>query len=201
MDLEYDFFTPVSAAAVVIATTASPGSASTLAAERWQRTSLLLGVVARLAELGSVVVVVRDESQAELLTDDTTVTVIVDEEWEEGRSAPLRAGLDWLTRSSDVEAAFVISLASPDLDPAVLDAMRRAHAASDKPVTVPKYRYVRGGPVLLDRTIWPRFLGAEGDADVEHHMLAHPQWVHEVRVDVAAPRRIVSADDLLDLAT
>jgi CTP:molybdopterin cytidylyltransferase MocA len=191
---------PISAAAVVMATSASPGPAATLAEEPWRGEPLLAGLVRRLADLDAVVVVVRAESHAELVAGVPEVTVIVDPEWEEGAAAPLRVGLDWLTHSTDVRAAFVVNLDTPEIEPAALHELTEAHAAAGAPVTVPKYRYVRGGPVLLDRDIWPRFLGAEGDLDLEEILLAHPQWVNEVRVDWAPPRHITSEDDLRELA-
>ncbi|MFC2177433.1 NTP transferase domain-containing protein [Actinomycetota bacterium] len=191
---------PISAAAVVMATSASPGSAATLAEESWHGESLLAGVVRRLVDLDTVVVVVRAESDAALVAAVPEVTVIVDPEWEEGAAAPLRVGLDWLTHSTDVRAAFVVNLDTPEIEPAALQELTEAHAAAEAPVTVPKYRYVRGGPVLLDRAIWPRFLGAEGDLDLEEILLAHPQWVNVVRVDWAPPRHITSEDDLRELA-
>jgi CTP:molybdopterin cytidylyltransferase MocA len=89
---------------------------------------------------------------------------------------------------------------TPEIEAAALQELTEAHATAATLVTVPKYRYVRGGPVLLDRDIWPRFLGAEGDLDLEQILLAHPQWVSEVRVDWAPPRHISNEDDLRELA-
>ncbi len=190
----------LSAAAVVIATTDSPGPAATLAEEPWRGESLLAGVVRRLAGLDAVVVVVREEAHAGLVDAIADITVIVDPEWQEGTAAPLRVGLDWLTHATGVGAAFVVDLDTPAVERAVLGELLDAHAGAAKPVTVPKYRYVRGGPVLLGRDIWPRFLSVEGDLDLQQFLLAHPQWVTEVRVDWAPPRPITSGDDLLELA-
>lgn len=191
---------PVSAAAIVLATAASPGPATTLAEEPWRGDTLLSGVIGRLSRLGSVVVVVRDDQYASMVEPADNIAVVVDPEWEEGDASPVRAALDWLTRSSDVDAAFVVTLDAPEIEPAVLDELALAHAQSEASITVPKYRYVRGGPVLVGRDIWPRFLGGEGDLDIEKLILAHPQWATEARVDSPPPRRIVNADDLLELS-
>lgn len=191
---------PVTTAAIVIATAISPGPAATLAEEPWRNGSLLAGVIERLGGVDSVVVVVRDEAYAALVEPAPNITVIIDPEWREGEAAPLRAGLDWLTRIGEVDAAFVVTLDAPEIEPDVLVQIATAHAAAESSITVPKYRYVRGGPVLLGKEIWPRFLGAEGALDIEQLILAHPQWVNEARVDSAPPRRIVNADDLLELS-
>lgn len=190
----------ISAAAVVIATSGSPGPAATLAEEPWRGEALLTGVLRRLTGLDAIVVVVRAEGHADLADGIPDVTVIVDPEWEEGAAAPLRVGLDWLTQSTNVRAAFVVNLHTPEIESAALHELMEAHAAAGNPVTVPKYRYVRGGPVLLDRDIWPHFLGAEGDLDLEAIVLAHPQWVTEVRIDWAPPRHITNEDDLREFA-
>ena len=196
----YDTPESISAAAVVIATGSSPGPAATLAEEPWSGEPLLTGVLRRLTGLDVIVVVVRSEAHADLVDGIPEATVIVDPEWEEGAAAPLRVGLDWLTHSTGVDAAFVVNLDTPEIEAAALHELVAAHAAAETPVTVPKYRYVRGGPVLLDRDIWPRFLGAEGDLDLEAILLAHPQWVTEVRIGWAPPRHIVNEDDLRELA-
>jgi CTP:molybdopterin cytidylyltransferase MocA len=198
--VDHDAEATVRAAAVVIATTESPGPAATLAEEPWRGESLLVGVVRRLAGLDAVVVVVREEAHAGLVDAIADITVIVDPEWREGTAAPLRVGLDWLTHATEVGAAFVVNLETPAVEGAVLEVLLDAHAGAEKPVTVPKYRYVRGGPVLLDRDIWPRFLSTEGDLDLQQILLAHPQWVTEVRVDWAPPRPIATGDDLLEIA-
>ena len=192
--------TPSRVGAVVVATGPTPGAAPTLAEENWGGRPLLRGVVERLAEIEVVAVVVRDDAAAELVGDAANVVVIVDPEWTEGTAAPIRAGLDYLTHSSDVEAAFIIPLDTPDIPAAALAELAAAHAEAETTVVVPKYRYIRGGPVLLGRDIWPRFLGAEGDLDLEHFLLAHPQWVTEVRLDWAPPRRVLTINDLAELA-
>lgn len=187
-------------AAIVIATKASPGVAATLAEEPWHGRPLLAGVIERLGNLDVVAAVVRDEVAAELIEEFDDVVVIVDPEWLEGDASPLRAGLDYLTHSSNVAAAFVVTLDSPEIEPGALDDLVAAFTSAETPVVVPKYRYLRGGPVLLGREIWPRLLGAEGALDLEHFLLAHPQWVTEVRIDLAPPRRVSTIDDLAELA-
>lgn len=187
-------------AAIVIATEASPGERATLAEESFAGGNLLRSVVTRLAPLAMVVAVVREEAAADLVDGVDNVVVLVDPEWAEGDSAPVRAGLDFLQQTAGIEGAFIVSCSMPGIDAAVLDAVARARLAGGSLVAVPKYRHARSGPVLLGRDIWPRFLGAEGPLDVEDILLAHPQWVTEARVDAAPPRRIITANDLAELS-
>ncbi len=185
-------------AAVVLATAASPGGRDTLARELVGGRPLLAELVARLQSLRMVVVVVRDEEDGSLVAGMDRVVVIIDPEWEEG-AAPLRAGLDFLAQSNEFDEAFVVQVHTPLLEPAVLEALSVARREAGTLVAAPKYRYVRGGPLLIGSELWPRFLGAEGALDLDDYLKAHPQWVSEVRVDFAPPRRIVTSDDLVDM--
>lgn len=194
-----DDFKPLAAsAAVVLATAPSPGTRDTLAHEIVAGRPLLAELVSRLHPVRLVVVVVRDEEDAVLVDGLDNVVVLIDPEWREG-AAPLRAGLDFLAQTNDFDEAFVVQVHTPFLEPAVLESLAVARHDAEALVAVPKYRYVRGGPVLIGSGLWPRFLGAEGDLDLEDHLKAHPQWVAEVRVDFAPPRRIVTSDDLIDV--
>ena len=186
-------------AAILVATDSSPGAMPTLAEEQFRGGNLLRTMAQRLDRLDAVVVVVRDEEAAGLVDGLDNVVVLVDPEWSEGASSPVRAGLDFLQQSGGIDEAFVIATSLPEVDPEVLQEMVLARREAGTLVAVPKYRYIRSGPVLLGRDIWPRFLGAEGQLDVEALLLAHPQWVTEVRVDVAPPRRILTSADLADM--
>ena len=62
---------------------------------------------------------------------------------------------------------------------------------------LPRYRFVRGHPVLLDRWLWPRLVaGLEGDQGARNLFLAHPEWVEEVTIGEDAPRDIDTREDL-----
>jgi CTP:molybdopterin cytidylyltransferase MocA len=70
---------------------------------------------------------------------------------------------------------------------------------SGRPAAIPKYRFQRSNPVLVDRFLWPRLMSLEGDAGAARLLQAHPEWVHEVRFDLPAPRDIDTQEDLDDL--
>ena len=70
---------------------------------------------------------------------------------------------------------------------------------SGRPAVIPVYRYQRGNPVLVARTLWARLMSLEGDAGAGALLQAHPSWVHEVRVDHPAPPDIDTPADFQDL--
>ena len=126
-------------------------------------------------------------------------TVVIDPEWEEGQAAPLRAGVDELTRRADV-ASFVLTSADlAGIAPEVVGELVVAHVGHDRSVTAPKYRYVRGWPLVVRRELWPRLLGLEEDAGIDSLLQTHASWVHDVWVDALPPRIVATPDDLVDL--
>jgi nicotine blue oxidoreductase len=102
-------------------------------------------------------------------------------DWSRGPGASLRCGLAALRR--DVEAAVVVLGDGPDLAPAAIDRVVEAWREGAGDVVAASYGGVRGHPVLLARTAWPRVpdagaraldavlvpcdeLGAPGDVDL-----------------------------------
>jgi molybdenum cofactor cytidylyltransferase len=125
--------------------------------------------------------------------------VVINPEWEEGIASSLRVGLDAVARDLRAERVFLALGDQPripaDVPPGLIEGMER----SGKPVAVPKYRYQRANPVLVDRRLWPRLMSLEGDSGAGRLLQAHPEWVHEVRFDHPVPRDVDTPADLEDL--
>ncbi|MCJ7724797.1 MAG: nucleotidyltransferase family protein [Acidimicrobiia bacterium] len=168
----------------------------------WHGRPLLEAVV---AEVGSwpvdAVAVVLGAHEEEILdaVDFGEAMVIVNPEWEEGIASSLRSGLDAVSRDSQVARAFLVLADQPNIPAEVPPGLLDAMDWSAKPAVVPKYRYQRGNPVLVDRFLWTRLMSLDGDAGASRLFQAHPEWVHEVRFDYPAPRDIDTLEDLEDL--
>jgi CTP:molybdopterin cytidylyltransferase MocA len=110
----------------------------------------------------------------------TDVRVIECADWERGPGASLRCGLAAL--DARVQAAVVCLADGPDLAPEAIDRVVSAWRASAGEVVAASYGGVRGHPVVLARSAWPRVpdegaraldaalvpcddLGAPGDVD------------------------------------
>lgn len=178
----------------------------------WGRTTTVEHVVSVVAPLFDTTVVVLG-SDGDRIVDSTRlddVTVVVDPEWSEGASSPLRAGLDTLSRVDGVEHVVVIDLATPQVDTAVVAELLEAHLATpharpgrrvgDRGATVGRYRYARSGPVVIARELWERFLSMEGATPILQVLSAHPDWVSEVWIDQLPPIEVHDADDLANIA-
>ena len=160
----------------------------------WGGRPLLEGVVTTVTAwpVSGVVVVIGAEADAVLAGVDfpDEVTVLLNEEWEEGMASSLRAGLDALTRWGGPDWTFVVLADQPHIPPEVPGRLLEAAAITHRRAVVPVYRYQRGNPVLVSRALWPRLMSLEGDRGASGLFDAHPEWVEEVRFDLSMPRDI-----------
>ena len=189
-------------AAVILAAGGSRRLGRPKQLEPWGDTNLLGHVVARTSEfpVEEVWVVVGYESDRILAeTDLGTAGVVENPEWEEGIASSIRVGLDALTRLSRCDQALIVIGDQPAVPVEVVDALLASHAGSDKPVSVPKYRYTSGNPVLVDRLLWPRLMSLEGDDGAGRLWQAHPEWVNEVWFSDLAPRDVDTETDVAEM--
>ena len=201
---------PGIAALVLAADSLTDGSPRALG--RWGKTTTVEHVVGLVTPLFETTVVVLG-SDGDRVADEFELhdaIVVVDPEWSEGVSSPLRAGLDTLIRASKADHVVVIDLATPQVDVGVLRELVDAHMATphglpgrrlgDQAATVGKYRYTRSGPIVLARELWERFLSLEGAMPIQQVLSAHPDWVAEVWIDRLPPVEVHDADDLASIA-
>ncbi len=194
----------VSTAALILAAGESKrfGAPKQLAA--WQGRPLLEHVVERVGrwpQVQSVYVVLgaRAEQIMEMV-DLSRATVVENLDWAEGVASSLRAGLDALIGDRTAERVLIALGDQPLVPDGVIPRLLEAGRRCGRPVVIPRYRFVRGHPVLVDRTLWPRLIaGLGGDQGARNLFLAHPEWVEEVLVGEAAPRDIDTQEDLDDL--
>ncbi len=192
----------MSTAAVVLAAGSSRRLGRPKQLEPWGDTNLLGHVVERTRSfpVDEIWVVLGHEAEKMLAeTPLEDVFVVENLEWEEGLASSLRVGLDALTRLSRCDRALIVIGDQPEISSSVVDELFRSHAASGKPVTVPKYRYSWGNPVLVERSLWPRLMSLEGDEGAQRLWHAHPEWINEVWVSDSSPRDVDTETDVAEL--
>ena len=185
--------------ALIIASFGGAGFGGALAMARWDAVSVLEHVMAvvRRGGVENLAVVLGPHSDDVMASTDLgDAVIVVDPEWEEGRAAGVRTGLDTLSRSPDTESALIVDLEYPDIDSETVEAIVADRLVAEAPVSIARYRYARGGPVCADRSLWSRLMGLEGDVDLVGVITAHPQWISEVRIGRLPPTRVTSPDDL-----
>lgn len=132
-------------------------------------------------------------------TDLNDVYVVENLEWEEGVASSLRVALDALTRLSRSERALIVIGDQPDVSSEVVTRLMESHERSGRPVTLPKYRYSWGNPVVVERSLWPRLMSLEGDEGARRLFQAHPDWVNEVWFGDPPPRDVDTESDIAEL--
>jgi molybdenum cofactor cytidylyltransferase len=179
-------------AAVVLAAGGSRRLGRTKQLESWGDSNLLGHVLSRTFEfpVDEVWVVLGHDADRILAETDLGDAYVVDNlEWEEGIASSLRVGLDALTRLSRCDRALIVIGDQPDVPVDMVV----------EPVTLPKYRYSWGNPVLVDRVLWPRLMSLEGDEGAKRLWQAHPEWVNEVWVSESSPRDVDTEADIHEL--
>lgn len=125
--------------------------------------------------------------------------VIENPEWEEGIASSIRVGLDALMQLSRCESALIVIGDQPNVSTEVVEELLIAHRRSGSPVSVPKYRYNTGNPVIVDRSLWPRLMSLEGDEGAGRLWQAHTDWVNEVWFSELGPRDVDTDVDVVEL--
>ena len=170
----------------------------------WRGRPLLEHVVARVRgwpQVQSVYVVLGANAEPIMEGIDLSdATVVENLEWREGVASSLRAGLDALIGDRTADRVLIVLGDQPLVPDGVIPMLLEAGRRSGRPVVIPRYRVVRGHPVLVERFLWPRLVaGLEGDQGARNLFLSHTEWVEEVLVPDKPPRDIDTQDDLSDL--
>lgn len=189
-------------AAIVLAAGGSRRLGRTKQVEPWGDTTLLGRVLVAAKEMpvDEIWVVLGADSERILSeVDFGDAGVVENPEWEEGIASSLRVGLDALTRLSRAERALILMGDQPDVSPEVVTQLLDAHRSSGRQVSIPKYRYTLGNPVVVDRSLWSRVMSLEGDEGAMRLWRAHPEWVNEVWVGDQMPRDVDTEADVRDL--
>ena len=188
--------------ALIVASGRGSGFGGAIALGRWQVGTVLQHIadVVRSTGIEDITVVLgpMGEDIAEAADLDDAIFVI-DPDWAEGLSSGLRVGLDTMWRSSDLEIALIFEIEHPDIDAETISAVLATHREGERHVTLPKYRYTRGGPIAVGRWLWPRLMGLEGDLDLVTFIDAHKDWAHDVWIDRLGPGRVETSSDLAAL--
>lgn len=132
--------------------------------------------------------------------DLSDVTVVENMGWREGIASSIRAGLDSLLADRFLQRALIFLGDQPHVPTEAVARLLAAQSASGKPAVIPRYRYVRGHPVLIARTLWSRLIvGLRGDQGARNLLAAHPEWVEEVPIPSMPPADIDTPEDLINL--
>lgn len=113
------------------------------------------------AGLSPVVIVTGANAEAvEAAVRDLPVILARNEQWQDGQSTSVKAGL---SQCADSGGAVFLLVDQPQVTVHVLQALASRHALGLPPVIVPLVADRRGNPVLFDRAVFADFQALEGD--------------------------------------
>lgn len=146
----------------------------------WQGVPFIRAVAetALTAGLSPVVVVSgANAEQVEAAVNDMPVMIVRNEDWQNGQSSSIRAGLVKLTQipmaengikrgeygMGEVGSAIFLLADQPQTTPAVIRALIDNHAGKLAPIVAPLVEDRRTNPVLFDRLAFPELMALSGD--------------------------------------
>jgi EmrB/QacA subfamily drug resistance transporter len=147
------------------------------------------------AELAQVLVVVgaRADQVAQALVA-LPVDVVANEQWAEGMSTSLRAGLQALR--PEIQAVLIVLADQPALTPHLLKALVARYHATGAPIVAPFFRGQHGNPVLFDRSLFPELLAVEGDQGGRALLVRHHERME--CIDIDDPAAVLDVDTRQD---
>lgn len=121
------------------------------------------------------------------------VCVVVNEQYAQGQSTSLRAGIR--SANPNADAAAVLLGDQPGVTADLIEAVATTFHTGNARIVRPVYADAKGGrvpghPVFLAREIWPEIEALRGDHGARVLLDVHPDWLCEVLVPGPRPRDI-----------
>lgn len=145
---------------------------------------------------GVFVVLGPDAEAVADVISDASATVIIDPEWSEGASSPLRVALDLVMRDTSVTNCLIARGDQQGVTGEIVDALLDRAEETHADAVVPKYRYARGWPVLIGHSMLERLRGMEGDFKLHEVISTHAAAIEECRFDELTPPVLNTAADV-----
>jgi molybdenum cofactor cytidylyltransferase len=174
-------------AVVILAAGESTRFGSPKQLARWGEQTFVQQVadVALASQVDSVIVVLGAEvehSQAAL--SDRPVQVVVNENWAEGQSASVEAGLEILPKN--IGSVVFMLVDQPGITPGAINVLIERHRQSLAPAVRPEYKGEPGNPVLFDRRLFPELKSLSGDVGGRVVLKKYFGQVERVAVGISA---------------
>ncbi len=150
----------------------------------WRETTLLEHVVDTLLESSvqdTLVVIGHRAEQIGTLLRDRPVSLVVNEDWPEGLSSSVEAGLQAL--SARYEACLFVLSDQPNVTTDLINTMMERYHRTLATIVAPSYRGRRGNPVLFSRSLFPELMSLQGDTGGREVVLRHQEDVETVEVE------------------
>ncbi|WKZ45792.1 MAG: selenium cofactor biosynthesis protein YqeC [Anaerolineales bacterium] len=162
----------------------------------WRGEPFVRTVAKKALEAGlspALIVVGAHQDVVRNAVNDLDARIVENENWKDGQSASIKAGVNsLLSREPNTGAAIFLLVDQPQITTSVLEALKEKHAEGLYSIVAPMVMDRRANPVLFDRGVFPDLLTLEGDvggrAIFRHHQVEYLPW-HDDRLllDVDMP--------------
>ena len=149
----------------------------------WEGQTLLEHVVDTVLDsaVQQVVVVLGHQAgRMRRLLGNRPVRVVINEDWEQGQSSSLRAGLEALP--AGFQACLFVLADQPNITSGFMDDLLTRYRRTLAPVVAPVHGGQRGNPVLFDRELFPDLLDLKGDEGGRSILERHRSSIELVEV-------------------
>lgn len=137
-------------------------------------------------------------SQAAMIESETgkvDAMVIINEDWQEGLSSSIRAGIQACQEAyPDIESVILMVCDQPFVSSALLNNLIRTHHVSGKAIVASGYANTVGTPALFHKDLFPYLMELRGDAGAKKVIRNHEDKV----AVVSFPKGTVDVDTETD---
>ena len=171
-------------AAVILAAGASSRFGSPKQLAFWQNSTFLETVVdtALAAPANPVIVVLGANADAcrRKLGNRRQVTLVINENWAEGQSTSMKAGLKAVPDSA--EAALFLLVDQPLIQPETIAKLVERYQQTQTPLVWPEFEGKRGNPVLFSRSLFAQMMRVKGDTGARPVLMKYKSQAERVSV-------------------
>lgn len=109
------------------------------------------------------------------------VSVVINNNWEEGMAASIRCGLNkLLVINPSINAVIIMVCDQPFVTEKLLEELQSIYLQTHQPIIASRYQNILGTPALFDKTIFEALLELKGDTGAKKILNENPQWVSVV---------------------
>ena len=126
------------------------------------------------------------------------VSIVVNDDWANGQSTSVRAGLAALPENVGAVLFHLVDM--PGVTPATLNALIERHAVTLAPVAWPEYEGRRGNPVLFDRSVFSELRDLTGDVGGKPVLMTYERTGAAERLVVEESGVLLDIDTPTDLS-
>ncbi|MFQ5811457.1 MAG: selenium cofactor biosynthesis protein YqeC [Armatimonadota bacterium] len=184
-------------AAVILAAGGSTRFGSDKLLALWGEGTIIEHVTDTVLASGADEVIVvqgHDADKTRAILGDRPVRTVINEQWAQGLSTSVRAGLNAVNASA--HAALFVLADKPAVTTEDIAAVMTGYRTTLAPIVVPTYDGQPGNPVLFDRALFGELASIEGDEGGRQLRAAYADRVHHVAV--ASPGILLDIDTPAD---